>query len=345
MQRCAADNPRAALAIGIHVSNQVSIAWAASAALAGLGGTLLATLGGLSLNISDIGLIAFPVIVVGGLDSLIGALIAGFLLGILEAFTEGMLTPGLEDILRRFTTIQSVGALQQVIPYALLVLMLLVRPQGIFGRAARSGCDVMTTRQLLIALAIAIAFAAIGYNSGRFWAYLIYAVAIAGIGALSLNLLIGFCGQITFAQGALVGVGAYAAGNLGNAGWGVLALIGAGVAGAFFSAVIGLPALRLRGLYFAISTLAAQFILSYLFKILQPLTHGVSGLVVKPLTLFGRPVGSDQEYAVICRSPCCSCRGCSCRASRARTSAAPSSSSAKANSSRAAWASTSRARR
>lgn len=134
MQRCAADNSRAALAIGIHVSNQVSIAWAASAALAGLGGTLLATLGGLSLNISDIGLIAFPVIVVGGLDSLVGALIAGFLLGILEAFTEGILTPNLEEILRSFTTIQSVGALQQVIPYALLVMMLLVRPQGIFGR-------------------------------------------------------------------------------------------------------------------------------------------------------------------------------------------------------------------
>ena len=134
MQRCAADNSRAALAIGIHVSNQVSIAWAASAALAGLGGTLLATLGGLSLNISDIGLIAFPVIVVGGLDSLVGALIAGFLLGVLEAFTEGILTPNLEEILRSYTSIQSVGALQQVIPYALLVLMLLLRPQGIFGR-------------------------------------------------------------------------------------------------------------------------------------------------------------------------------------------------------------------
>lgn len=134
MQRCAADNSRAALAIGIHVSNQVSIAWAASAALAGLGGTLLATLGGLSLNISDIGLIAFPVIVVGGLDSLVGALIAGFLLGVLEAFTEGILAPNLEEILRSYTSIQSVGALQQVIPYALLVLMLLLRPQGIFGR-------------------------------------------------------------------------------------------------------------------------------------------------------------------------------------------------------------------
>ena len=158
----------------------------------------------------------------------------------------------------------------------------------------------MTTRQILIALAIAVFFAALGYNSGRFWAYLVYAVAIAGIGALSLNLLIGFCGQITFAQGALVGVGAYSAAIAGNAGWGGISLLVAGVVTALVSLLIGLPALRLRGLYFAISTLAAQFILVYLFKILQPLTNGVSGLVVKPLSFFGRPVASDQEYAVIC---------------------------------------------
>jgi branched-chain amino acid transport system permease protein len=158
----------------------------------------------------------------------------------------------------------------------------------------------MTMRSFFIALAIAVAFALIGYEASRFWAYLIYAVAISAIGALSLNVLIGLCGQITFAQGALVGVGAYAAGILGNAGWGGISLLGAGVCGALVSMLIGLPALRLRGLYFAISTLAAQFILSYLFKILQPLTNGVSGLVVRPLSLFGRPVGSDQEYAVIC---------------------------------------------
>jgi branched-chain amino acid transport system permease protein len=158
----------------------------------------------------------------------------------------------------------------------------------------------MTMRSFFIGLALAIAIALIGYEANRFVAYLIYAVAISAIGALSLNLLIGFCGQITFAQGALVGVGAYAGGILGNAGWGGLSLLGAGVFGALVSMLVGLPALRLRGLYFAISTLAAQFILSYLFKILVPWTNGVSGLVVKQLSLFGRPVASDQEYAVIC---------------------------------------------
>jgi branched-chain amino acid transport system permease protein len=134
MQRCAADNTKAALAIGIHVSNQVSIAWAMSAALAGLAGTLLATLNGLSLGLADIGMIAFPVVVVGGLTSLGGALVSGLLLGMLQAFTDGFLTPSLEDFLRTHTSIYSVGALQQVVPYALLVLMLLLRPQGLFGR-------------------------------------------------------------------------------------------------------------------------------------------------------------------------------------------------------------------
>lgn len=134
MQRCAADNSRAALAIGIHVSNQVSAAWAMSAALAGLAGTLLATLNGLSLGLADIGMVAFPVIVVGGLSSLEGALVAGLLLGMLQSFTDGLLTPALEDFLRANTGIYSVGALQQVVPYALLVMMLLLRPQGLFGR-------------------------------------------------------------------------------------------------------------------------------------------------------------------------------------------------------------------
>jgi len=133
-QRCAADNTRAALAIGIHTGNQNSLAWSMSAALAGLGGTLLATLNGLSLGLSDIGLVAFPVIVLGGLTSLPGAVVAGLLLGILQVFTDGILTPLFETFLRAYTKIYSAGALQQVVPYMILVFVLLVRPQGIFGR-------------------------------------------------------------------------------------------------------------------------------------------------------------------------------------------------------------------
>lgn len=133
MQRCTADNMRAALAVGIDVDRQVTIAWVASAMLAGLGGALLASLNGLSIGLSNIGLVAFPVIVLGGMTSLVGAVVGGLVLGVLQALTDGMLTPAIERLLRDHTDIYSVGALQQVIPYALLVLVLLVRPQGIFG--------------------------------------------------------------------------------------------------------------------------------------------------------------------------------------------------------------------
>jgi len=155
-------------------------------------------------------------------------------------------------------------------------------------------------RRVLVAVVIAAILVALSFALGRFGAYLVRAVAIAGIGALSLNLLIGYCGQISFAQGALLGVGAYAAGNLGNIGSGaLLALVGAGIATAAVSVLIGLPALRLRGLYFAIATLAAQAILEYLFKMAEPLTGGVSGLVIRMPTLLGFPITSDQSYAAL----------------------------------------------
>lgn len=150
--------------------------------------------------------------------------------------------------------------------------------------------------------AIPLAFAAAIVASlamGRFGAYLVHTVAVAAIGAVALNLLTGFCGQISFAQGALLGVGAYTAGNLGNAGWGVGAILGAGVASALVSLVMGLPALRLRGLYFAIATLASQFVLEYVFKIAEPLTKGISGLTIKPVVIFGRRVESDGAFAVV----------------------------------------------
>jgi len=157
----------------------------------------------------------------------------------------------------------------------------------------------MNNRHLVIAIAVVLLMGALSLAFGRFGAYMVNAVAIAGIGALSLNLLIGYGGQISFAQGALLGVGAYTAGNISNAGGdGLLAILGAGLMGAIIGALIGIPALRLRGLYFAIATLAAQAILEYLFKILDPITNGVSGLVIRPTTILGIPMTSDRSLVV-----------------------------------------------
>lgn len=157
----------------------------------------------------------------------------------------------------------------------------------------------MKAHPYIVVVAIALLCVGASLVLGRYGAYLVHTVAIAAIGALSLNLLIGYCGQISFAHGALLGVGAYTAGNLGNAGGDLLSVLGAGIAASLVSILIGLPAMRLRGLYFAIATLAAQAILEYLFKILEPLTNGVSGLLVKPLTIFGFAVTTDQGYAAL----------------------------------------------
>ena len=155
----------------------------------------------------------------------------------------------------------------------------------------------MSGTRLWITLLVPAAACVLALMLGRFGAYLMHAVVIASISALALNLLTGFCGQSALPKprslaSALIG-------NLGNAGWGILSIPAAGMASAAASVLIGLPALRLRGLYFAISTLAAQFIFDYAFKILDPLTHGVSGLLIKPLTLLGYVVQSDQAYAII----------------------------------------------
>lgn len=157
----------------------------------------------------------------------------------------------------------------------------------------------MKAHPFVVVIAVALLGVGASLVLGRYGAYLMHTVAIAAIGALSLNLLIGYCGQISFAHGALLGVGAYTAGNLGNAGGDLLSVLGAGIVVSLVSVLMGLPAMRLRGLYFAIATLAAQAILEYLFKILEPLTNGVSGLLVKPLTLFGYSVVTDQGYAAL----------------------------------------------
>ena len=158
----------------------------------------------------------------------------------------------------------------------------------------------MSARNILLILIVGVVAAYAGAHLSRFGAYLAYSVAIASIGAMALNLLSGICGQISFSQAALMGVGAYTAGNFGNAGYGGLGLLLGGLLASLASVVIGLPSLRLRGLYFAISTIATQFLFEYAFKTLEPLTNGVSGLTILPLKIAGYDYGSDSALAALC---------------------------------------------
>src|SRR4029453_6408968 len=122
-------------------------------------------------------------------------------------------------------------------------------------------------------------------------------IGIAIIGALGLNILIGFTGQISIGHAAFLAVGAYTTAIL-EAKIGVpfyLAIPAAALVTAAFGLLFGLPSLRLKGLYLAIAPLAAHFITTYVIIHWESMTGGVLGLLVPTPALFGLALDSDAR--------------------------------------------------
>ncbi|PKN33534.1 MAG: branched-chain amino acid ABC transporter permease [Deltaproteobacteria bacterium HGW-Deltaproteobacteria-19] len=116
--RSVADNQRAALSLGVHVKRVFALSWAIAALVAGMSGIVLGVINGINVHdLSAIGLKVFPVVILGGLDSIGGAILGGIIIGLLETFTGGYLSPSLRD----------------VVPYIALVVILMVKPYGLFG--------------------------------------------------------------------------------------------------------------------------------------------------------------------------------------------------------------------
>lgn len=116
--RAVADDQQAALSMGISVKRIFAWAWSIAAASAAIGGALIANIVGVSGELSVFGLRVFPVVILGGLDSIPGAIVGGVIIGLLEAYTGGYIGQGLNTI----------------IPFIILILILMVRPYGLFGQ-------------------------------------------------------------------------------------------------------------------------------------------------------------------------------------------------------------------
>ncbi len=113
-------------------------------------------------------------------------------------------------------------------------------------------------------------------------------IFITVIGAVALNLLTGVCGQISLGHGAFIGVGAYAAGQCTLHGVPFpLAILVAGLITAMVGMVFGIPSLRLKGIYLAIATLAAQLVLEYVFLHGGAMTGGSNGLLLEAPQILG----------------------------------------------------------
>lgn len=120
--RALADDQQVAASMGIDVHRHLAIAWGMVGVLAVIGGTLwtLVTGGGFSLLL--LGLKVFPIVVIGGLDSIAGSIVGAVAIGVLESLTAGYVDPLLG------------AGFSSVAPYVLLLGVLFVRPHGIFGR-------------------------------------------------------------------------------------------------------------------------------------------------------------------------------------------------------------------
>ncbi len=130
---------------------------------------------------------------------------------------------------------------------------------------------------------------------------LLIQIGFLGIAALGLNVLVGFTGQISIGHAAFFGFGAFASVWINSSGiipvWASMPL--AGLMTASVGLIFGIPAARIKGLYLAIATLAAQFILEDFFSRAEWFTGGVVGALAEPLVLFGFYFDTDESYFYI----------------------------------------------
>ncbi len=131
--------------------------------------------------------------------------------------------------------------------------------------------------------------------------WIVLQILIASIGAVGLNILTGFTGQISLGQGAFLGVGAYTSAyvtaKMGLSFW--VGVPAAGFVTAMAGMVFGIPSLRLKGLYLAIATLASQFILEWIFVRWEPVTGGSYGITIPRPEIAGFSFSSDRSYYYI----------------------------------------------
>jgi branched-chain amino acid transport system permease protein len=155
---------------------------------------------------------------------------------------------------------------------------------------------------------LALAVLAFPFVAGKYLIYTANLCGIALIGALGLNILSGYTGQISLGHAAFISIGAYGSTilslRLGIPFWISLPL--GGVVSAVSGLVIAVPCLRLRGLYLAIATFAFHFIVEYVIVHWNSLTNGTGGLTVPEPSVFGLALDSDRKiyylilFLVVC---------------------------------------------
>ncbi|HUC04638.1 MAG TPA: ABC transporter permease [Acidimicrobiales bacterium] len=254
--RAVVDDPELVAMSGADPFRISQMGWALGFFMAALAGVLLApTLSTTGLSITQLTLLVvngYAAAVVGRLRNLPLTFVGALALGLISEYAQAYLPGHVSENL--------LGVLPEVIPVAFLFLVLLVIPPA---RLAAAGRLPSTVPPRVASMGMSLAGSGAFVVAGCVLAAVIGATALAtlsqglalGIVGLSLVLLTGYAGQISLCQLTFMGVGAFAMGKLfgGASWWGmILAVVISGAVGA----LVALPAIRLRGLYLALATLA-----------------------------------------------------------------------------------------
>ena len=119
--RGASEDHELAQSVGLRIHRIFGISWALAGVVATMGGILLATSSGLDLSLSVVVLAAFPVVLLGGLESIPGTIVGGLLIGL----SQGLVSVSKVPLIRNMS---------EIMPYVVLMIILLIRPEGLFGQ-------------------------------------------------------------------------------------------------------------------------------------------------------------------------------------------------------------------
>lgn len=123
-----ADDEMAALSVGVSAKFVYAIAWAIAFMAAGVGGSLLGNINGVNVSVGYLGLLVLPAVVMGGLNSVPGAIAGGFIIGLMQnlagGYIDNLTIAGIQII---------PGGAKEVFPYVVMTIALLVKPYGLFG--------------------------------------------------------------------------------------------------------------------------------------------------------------------------------------------------------------------
>ena len=120
--RATAFDQQAAASMGIGIKNIFALSWCIAAMVSSIGGIILGNINGINAQLGHLGLKVFPAVILGGLDSLLGAALGGLIIGVLENICEG----AAKDLL-------GLGGFKEVASFLILVVILMVKPYGLFG--------------------------------------------------------------------------------------------------------------------------------------------------------------------------------------------------------------------